>query len=111
MMEQKCFKLGETLYRSSDATCGYELLITKPCTLREFVKDVVSNKKEWGEIGIASEDPMDVFGNPYIEYNHGELLSTFPDELLDKQIDVEAEHRASGGWGLMSYLVRLVNEE
>lgn len=110
-MEQKCFKLGEILYRSTDATCDYELLITKPCTLREFVKDVLSNKHEWGDIGIASEDPMNVFGNPYIEYKHGKLLSTFPDELLDKQIDIEAEHRASGGWSLMSYWVKLVDDE
>lgn len=110
-MEQKCFKLGEILYRSSDATCGYELLFTKPCTLREFVKDVVSNKKEWGDIDIASEDPMSVFGNPYIEYKHGKLLSTFPDELLDKQIDINAKHEASGRRSFMNYLVRLVDDE
>lgn len=110
-MEQKCFKLGEILYRFSDATCDYEVLITKPCTLRQFVKDVISNKKEWGDIGITSGNPMDVLGNSYIEYKYGELLSTFPDELLDKQIDINVKHRANGGWSLMSYIVKLVDED
>lgn len=110
-MEQKCFKLGETLYRSSDATCDYELLFTKPCTLREFVKDVLFDKSEWGNIGIQPKGKATIFGDPYIEYNNGKLLSTFPDELLDKQIDINAKHKASGGWSLMSYLVRLVDDE
>lgn len=109
-MRNKRFKL-KYICSLGDATCDYELIIEKPCTLRQFVKDVVSNKKEWGEIGITSEDPFKVFGDPYIKYKHGELLSTFPDELLDKQIDIEAEHRASGGWSRMDYLVRLEDED
>lgn len=105
------FKLGETLYRSTDATCDYELLITKPCTLRQFVEEVISNKKEWGYIGIQPKNKETIFGDPCIEYENGLLLSTFPDELLDKQIDIKAKHEASGGWSRMDYLVRLVDEE
>lgn len=111
MMEQKCFKLGEILYRSSDATCDYELLFTKLCTLRQFMKEVISNKKTWGYIGIQPKDKETIFGDPCIEYRNGLLLSTFPDELLDKQIDIEAKHKASGGWSRMDYLIRLVNEK
>lgn len=109
-MRNKCFKL-KYIRSLSDATCDYELIFEKPCTLRQFVKDVVSNKKEWGEIGIASEDPFKVFGDPYIKYKHGELLSTFPDELLDKQIDINVKHRANGGWSLMTYIVKLEDED
>lgn len=106
-MEQKCFKLSTALYSSSDATCGYELYFIKPCTLKQFIEDVISNKKEWGYIGIQLKDKATIFGDPYIEYRWGKLLSKFPGELLDKQIDIKAKHKASGGWSRMDYLVRL----
>lgn len=112
MNRQLCFEFGETLYRSTDATVTAELIFVKPCTLREFIKDVLTKKDEFGYIGVEpicyKEGKATIFGDPYVEYRYGKLLYDFPEEFLDRKIDIESDqHKASGGYSRMDYLVVL----
>lgn len=96
------FKLIKNGPEGSDCTALYIVQLDKEYTVREFVKTVLSNDKEWGYIGIHNGESF--FGNPKCEYRYGKLLSFLPKELRDKKVK-SAE--ANGGWSYMSYLLVL----
>ena len=94
------FKLKQCGPVRGDETAPYEVTFSEPLTVKDFVSDVLSNKEEWGYIGISKE--RTIFGDPNCEYRWGKLLSCLPPEYLSKKI-VSAE--ASGGWSRMDYLL------
>lgn len=85
----------------SDCTSSYDVKFDKPYTVEEFINEVISDKREWGHIGIYSPDS--VFGYPRCEYRYGEILeSSFDEEFLQLEIN---NVRASGGWSCMDYVI------
>lgn len=90
--------LKQTSRTFGDETAIYSVELSKEYTVKEFVDEVVSNKSNWGRIGIASEGA--IFGNPMCEYKWGKLLTELPSEIMtDKVISAEAH----GGWTMMDF--------
>lgn len=85
-----------------DETTPYYVTDYKAETVREFVDEVLENKREWGYIAVKNTSHGFFFANPHCEYRYGELLSNLSNELLDATI----EHIEScGGWSRMDYMV------
>ena len=88
-----------------DCTCGYSITLDKEYTVGEFIETVLTEKSgEWGYFGIrVSKGGFSerVFGNPCCEYKWGKLLSTLPEEYLDKKI---LSVTGDGGCSRMDYL-------
>ena len=82
-----------------DCTAPYNIELDKAYTVNEFVHEVLT-KKEWGYIGIYCKGEF--FGKPKCEYNHGRLLYTLPNNVLNKKV-VKAQ--ADGGWSRMDYVL------
>lgn len=98
-------KLNQNTPTAGDCTAGYAVSLDKPYTVREFVDEILDNAREWGHIGIYSEEQAWFEkGDPYIEYRHGVLTAPFSDEILEKTI---IKATASGGWSLMDYSLTL----
>jgi len=95
-------KLIQNTKTFGDETAGYSVELTKDYTVKEFVDEVVSDKKEWGYIGIESKGSF--FGDPNCEYKWGKLLTELPSEILPNKIK---SVKASGGWSRMDYLLVL----
>lgn len=104
----KAFFLKEVGGPFGDQTSNYELVLYKELTVREFVEQVLSDKREWGTIHIYNpkgKTPWECrCGGPQCEYSHGRLVSVLPDEILDKVI---VSGRSNGGWSLMDYCLTL----
>lgn len=84
-----------------DETSRYDVSLKRPCTVREFVEEVLSNEREWGYIGIYKKGT--IFGDPECEYKYGKLITEpLPEEYLNK-IVVKCE--AGGGWSRMDFLI------
>lgn len=93
------FKMIQTRPEGSDCTAPYDVILDKTYTVEEFVKTVLENKpNEWGFIGVYKKGV--IFGVPYVEYTHGVLVNTFPENYLSKTIKTV---KASGGWSRMDY--------
>lgn len=87
-----------------DECCDYNVIFDKQYTLEEFINSVLSNKREWGYIGIY--DAKTFRGNPYIEYRDGKIINgAFPREYYNKTIK---QSTASGGWSRMDYVLQLI---
>ena len=97
-------KLRQNTPTAGDCTAGYEVTMDKTYYVKEFIDEVLSNKGEWGYIGIKKEGVPTFFGDPNCEYKWGRLLSNLPEEYLDKEISIVS---ASGGWSRMDYLLIL----
>ena len=97
-------KLKQCTETFGDCTAGYEVTLTKKYFVKEFVDEVVSNEREWGYIGIKNEKYWSVFGDPNCEYKRGKLISSLPDEYLDKEI---LSAKAVGGYSRMDYLLEV----
>ena len=90
----------------SDCTGPYEVTISKPMTVREFIDELLTSyPDEWGYIGIYKEGEW--FGYPHCEYKWGKLLYSLPEEYLDKQIEKVSGH---GGWSNSDFILHLVKE-
>lgn len=101
------FELTQCGKERGDCTAPYSVNLKKEYTVSEFVKDVVSNRgDEWGYFII--DDGETIFGSPRFEYRWGELLSTFPEEILNKRIK---SVKADGGWGSMDYIIEIIEQE
>lgn len=62
-----------------DCSAEYSVLLDKEYTIKEFVKEVLEKKeKEWGFITIKNHCSC--------EYSHGTLISSFPEEYMNKKI-------------------------
>ena len=87
----------------SDCTGLYDVAISKPMTVKEFVDELLTDYPfEWGYIGIYEQ--REVFGNPKCEYRYGKLLSSLPAEYLDKEIK---EVNGHGGWSRSDFTLKL----
>lgn len=91
----------------SDCTGPYDVEISKPMTVRQFINELLTNyKSEWGYVGIYSKGT--IFGEPRCEYRHGELVtSPLPESYLDKQIDFVD---GGGGWSRSDFTLHLVGD-
>lgn len=98
------FRLEQSGPGRGDATAPYKVILNKEYTVKEFIDAVLSNNRERGHIGIKSkEEPF--FGCPVCEYSNGKLTtSPMPIDIMDRKIKSAT---ASGGWGLMDYLLIL----
>lgn len=80
-----------------DCTYFYELKFNEKMTVKEFIKEVLSRKGEWGYINI---------GRRRLEYRYGNLLSGYWEDIKDREI---VPISASGGWSSMDYKLNLTN--
>lgn len=93
-------KLVKSSEVHQDETANYDVLLDKEYTVREFVEEILEKrKKEWGRIYLNNS--MEI-NNPYCEYQHGKLIKSFPNNILDRIIIVA---KAKGGWTLMDYVL------
>ena len=99
------FKFESITPERGDCTRGYDVVLDKEYTVKEFIETVFKELSgEWGYFGIrVSKGGFSerVFGNPCCEYKWGKLLSTLPEEYLDKKI---VSVTGDGGWSRMDYL-------
>ena len=102
----KMIELTQAAPERSDCTAPYTVTLHKEYTVREFVNEIVSNEKDWGYIGIADGKNWSR-GTPHCEYRWGELLSTLPEEIMDRTIESAT---ADGGWSAMDYKLVLKKE-
>lgn len=89
---------------NSDATSNYDIILDKPYTVGEFVKEVLT-REEWGDIRIKLTDSW--FDGPRLEYRHDRVIGGNLDGYLNKTIKTVF---ANGGWSAMSYWITLEKE-
>ena len=91
----------------SDCTGPYNVIFAKGMTVRQFIDEMLTeHDSEWGYIGIYRPKSI-LFGKPCIEYSHGALKETMPDEYLDKVI---INVNGSGGWSRSDFQLVLEGE-
>ena len=73
-----------------DETRDYNIQVSENATVGDVIKDIVSNKSEWGYIGLKSDNPKDVFGAHAFEYEHGEIYKH--EEKENKPIDIDEDN-------------------
>ena len=79
----------------------------KPVTVQELCDYIISNKNEWGYIGISY--PGTVFGNPNVEYSDGQYVDRennpiefkFPPDIASK---IVKRIDWTGGWSRADWL-------
>lgn len=86
-----------------DCTAPYEVILDKEYLVREFIEEVLERKREWGYIGIKTDNPFRCLGEPKCEYRYGQLLGTLPGYMSRKIKSVTAH----GGWSCMNYILEL----
>lgn len=99
----------ELIYSSGphgDETCWYDVKMDKPCTVREFIDEVLKTRpREWGEIRITGKD-IEYRDEDVCNYSHGEI-KTLKEKYLDRMV---FGGRANGGWSAMGYYLRVMEE-
>ncbi len=96
------FKMRATAFPGGDCTAPYAVMLDKEYTVEEFVNAVLTNKAEWGYIGIEHKGAT--FGAPNCEYKYGHLLNELPQEVLCEKV---VSARAHGGWTRMDYYLTI----
>lgn len=92
------------LYYGSDCTGPYDVTISLPMTVREFISELLKTyPDEWGYIGIYNKNEK-IFGDPSCNYEKGKLTSTLPEEYMDRQIE---SVKGSGGWTRSDYILHV----
>lgn len=88
----------------SDQTYVYDVIIQKPMTVGEFIREWMTERPgEWGYFGIY--DGRSVFGNPKCEYSDGKITTDpIPDEHLNAEID---SVNGSGGWTRSDFIFKI----
>lgn len=88
----------------SDQTFEYGVIIQKPMTVGEFIKEWITTRpNEWGYFGIY--DGRTIFGNPQCEYSNGKIITDpIPDEYLNSEIDAV---NGSGGWTRSDFIFKI----
>ena len=87
----------------SDSTSDFKVTLTKEYTVKKFVNEILTNKGDWGYIGIDCK--KNIFGDPKCEYRYGKLLNDLPSDVLQEKI---LSVDANGGYSRMDYLIKLV---
>lgn len=98
MSQTKRFKL-ECIERarSNYGSDVFDVIFTEPLTVAEFIQDVISDEREWGNITIGLW-----FNGPRCTYSRGKITAPMPEEYLNKKI-ISAD--SIGGWSNMSYRI------
>lgn len=97
-------KLTQTSETFGDCTALYSVELSKPYTVKEFIKEVLK-RKEWGYIGIENRFGESIFGDPNCEYKGKTIITeNLPEEILSQPIK---KVRASGGWSRMDYIIEI----
>lgn len=98
------FKLIQTGREGGDCTAPYDVELDKEYTVREFITEVLINRpNEWGDIYYCEGVKIRLVDDPHCEYRYGILLTTLPEEILDKKVIYVTAH---GGWSSMDYFIR-----
>lgn len=83
----------------------------KPITVQELCDYIISQKGDWGYIGIKK--PGTIFGEPNVEYFHGQYVDNnrnpignfkFPPHIANATIKKLCW---SGGWSRADYLITI----
>ena len=100
------FELVQMTAIRSDCTAGFNVRLSKPCTVGELVDEILSTRtNEWCYIGIFKPGISYIFGDPNCKYNFGSLVTgPLPDDILSRTIK---EVRADGCWSRMDYIIKL----
>lgn len=83
--------------RGGDECAGYSVSLSRECTLRELIDEVLTYKGEWGTIHVKNSPEA------HIKYSHGRIEQD--DTRYDSYIVTDV--RANGGWSSMSYYVKV----
>ena len=108
------FELRRTTPIGSDECAGYEVILDKPCTVKEFIDMALKEKdNEWGQFHIVKPHILASYPLPSniaatAEYSSGKLKTenTIPEKYLSKTI---SKITASGGWSRMDYYIKVKN--
>lgn len=101
----KSFEIIEYGKTRSDETREYKIQVAENVTVKDVIDDIVSNKNEWGKIGIK-DDNYPFFGKCPISYRHGEFVDIDEKEKeywnSIKDCKVVAM-KGDGGWSCSDY--------
>ena len=90
-----------------DCTSDYILDLELTCTVRQLVEEILE-REEWGSITIFKLNITGIRDQISCEYKHDKIIEgSIPEEIMDKVI---YDCRANGGWSLMNYVIRTVEE-
>lgn len=100
------FEISACTPMRGDCTCGYNIILDKEYTVREFIETVLKEKSdEWGYFGIYKYGSTNSYGDPNCQYSRGKLTTPpLPDEYLDEKI---IQVTGDGGWTRMDYLFQI----
>lgn len=100
------FEITEYGPCGGDQCSPYYIEVSPSATVRSVIKDILSNKNEWGSIRIERKSLRD--NDHVIEYKYGKLLKDtineeekyFWNNLLDWKV---VSMRGNGGWSCSDY--------
>lgn len=103
------FRLQQIGRESGDCTAPYKVILERPCTLREFISYILSERAwDWGDIYDVTNNGADsiwLYATcPRYRYSHGKIEESIPEEILKKKVK---SGNANGGWTLMDYYLVL----
>ena len=81
-----------------DETYPYKALMDRPYTVREFVEEVASDKRNWGTSRYTAS-AADGFGESLCDYRYGEI-GELDDSIAGRQVK---EAWGSGGWSCYGF--------
>lgn len=91
---------------AGDQCCGYNIRTDQPCTVQQFVNEVLRQRPgEWGIFRICTQEGLVRSSDkePEVAYKKGgELKAPVPAELAEKPI---LAIKARGGWTAMDYFI------
>lgn len=97
-----------------DATCWFKAEgLPDALNLDDAIKLILAmtQKDEWGHITVEYEGAEGFLGDTVVEYRYGEvkkwddgLFNALNNRMVDKI-------HANGGWGMMSYYIKLKQED
>ena len=94
------FRLVKTGGPFGDSTYNYNVVTDKLYTVKEFINEILMNKKEWGYVRIGKN----FAGKKVCEYRHGSIV--FLDESVDMGKTIKSGW-ANGGWSAMDYFLEV----
>ena len=102
-----------------DETSEYFIKVNENATVESVINDILSNKGEWGRIGLKPNKNADIreriYGSHSFEYRYGEILT---DKMSEDEKDFwygiynrkVIGMTGSGGWSLSDYQLEIENE-
>lgn len=94
---------------SRDCTTLYDVELSRPYTIKEFVDEVLSARPdEWGCFHILRNGDTLFSTTAKCEYRYGKMLNQIPDTFLSRQI---LKVKAIGGYSAMDYYIRIKETE